>query len=148
MSTPLELVQIVEQSGGRFKIDGDRLGINPKTAAAPVLEELRKHKQAIIGLILERGAAIWRRPFEQWLLSACIQRPRDFGGFNVMLIDFNLWAGLQGGSACSPDLLSWLLAERDYVIGTVHGVELVSGLLLKEDWQAHQRFQEAVSDET
>jgi hypothetical protein len=54
MSTAAELIAIVERNGGRFKIDGDRLGIVPKSAAAPVLEELRRHKPEIIDLLLRR----------------------------------------------------------------------------------------------
>lgn len=49
--TAAELVQVVEAAGGRFMVDGDRLGIVPKEAAAPVLEELRAHKEEIIDLI-------------------------------------------------------------------------------------------------
>ena len=54
MTSPLELIQIVESTGGRFEIDGDRLGIYPKEAAAPVLEELRQHKWEIIELLSQR----------------------------------------------------------------------------------------------
>lgn len=39
----------------------------------------------IRSIVSERGeAAIWRQPFQQWLESACVHRPRDFGGFNVL----------------------------------------------------------------
>jgi hypothetical protein len=44
MSAARELIQIVESAGGRYMVDGDRLGIVPREAAAPVLEELRLHK--------------------------------------------------------------------------------------------------------
>ena len=44
----LELIQRIEAAGGRFMIDGDRLGIVPRDAAMPVLEELRRHKTELI----------------------------------------------------------------------------------------------------
>ncbi len=54
-STAAELVQIVESAGGRFKIDGDRLGIVPGKAAEPVMESLRQHKREIINLLQTRS---------------------------------------------------------------------------------------------
>jgi hypothetical protein len=54
MTSAAELIEIVERAGGRFRVEGDRLGIKPKGAAAPVLEELRRHKQAIIDLLCRR----------------------------------------------------------------------------------------------
>jgi hypothetical protein len=56
MSLAVELIQTVEQAGGRFLLDGDRLGIVPATAAAPVMEELRQHKPEIIDLLSQRPA--------------------------------------------------------------------------------------------
>ena len=54
MTTALELIRLVEAAGGRFMIDGDRLGIKPAEAAAPVLDELRKRKQELIQIIFAR----------------------------------------------------------------------------------------------
>jgi hypothetical protein len=54
VSTAIELIQIVESAGGRFVVDGDRLGIFPKDAAVSVLDELRQHKQAILDLLSRR----------------------------------------------------------------------------------------------
>lgn len=48
---PAELIRIVEAAGGRFRVNGERLGIDPKEAAAPVLDDLRAHKKEIIGLL-------------------------------------------------------------------------------------------------
>jgi hypothetical protein len=52
----LELIQIVELAGGRFMIDGDRLGIVPATAAAPVMGELRQHKAELLAELARRPA--------------------------------------------------------------------------------------------
>jgi hypothetical protein len=54
MTVILELIQTVEAAGGRFMIDGDRLGIVPANAAAPVMEELRKHKAELLAELLAR----------------------------------------------------------------------------------------------
>ncbi|MGB8030269.1 MAG: hypothetical protein WCF30_11450 [Terracidiphilus sp.] len=56
MNGALELIQTVESAGGRFMVDGDRLGIAPATAAEPVMEDLRRHKAEIIGLLSSRPA--------------------------------------------------------------------------------------------
>jgi hypothetical protein len=48
------LIEYVETAGGRFVVDGDRLGIFPRTVAAPVVEELRQHKPAIMDLLSRR----------------------------------------------------------------------------------------------
>jgi hypothetical protein len=54
MSAALELIQVVEAAGGRFKVDGDQIKIFPKGVADPLLEELRQHKQEIIELLSQR----------------------------------------------------------------------------------------------
>lgn len=47
----IELIRTVETAGGRFLIDGDRLGIVPASAVQPVLEEVRRKKFEIIDLL-------------------------------------------------------------------------------------------------
>lgn len=49
-----ELIQLVESAGGRFMVDGDRLGIVPATAAATVIEELRRHKVELLAHFCRR----------------------------------------------------------------------------------------------
>jgi len=56
VSAAMELIQIVESTGGRFRVDGDRLGIVPREAAAQVIEELRRHKPEIIELLAQHPA--------------------------------------------------------------------------------------------
>jgi hypothetical protein len=56
MTSASALVQAVESAGGRFMVDGGRLGIVPATAAEPLMEELRKHKPEIIELLAQRPA--------------------------------------------------------------------------------------------
>ena len=54
MSAALELIQVVESAGGRFMVDGGRLGIAPATAAAPLIDELRRCKIEIVELLAQR----------------------------------------------------------------------------------------------
>jgi hypothetical protein len=54
MNSPLELIQIVESAGARFMVDGDRLGIFPKEAAAAVRAQLIEHKQEVLALLAQR----------------------------------------------------------------------------------------------
>lgn len=56
MSMAFELIQLVEAAGGRFKIDGERLGIVPALAAQPLREELRRNKPGIIAVLQKRPA--------------------------------------------------------------------------------------------
>jgi hypothetical protein len=143
MTTATELVRAVEANGGHLRVDGVELVVRPGTAGRPVADELRRHKQAIIALVLERDAAVWQRPFEQWLNMACSFRPRDFAGFNCLFSSFIQWAGERDGATCSRDVFSWMLAMHDFLVAEVHGTMLVSGLMLIEDAWAHERFQES-----
>lgn len=54
MSAALELVQAVEANGGRFRVDGEYLVIAPEEAAAPMMEELRRHKPEILEILSAR----------------------------------------------------------------------------------------------
>ena len=56
MSAALELIQAVESAGGRFMVDGGRLGIVPATAAEPLIEELRQHKTELLAELARRPA--------------------------------------------------------------------------------------------
>ena len=49
--TPAKLIESVHAAGGRFMIDGDRLGVSPRTSAEPFVEEIRKHKIEILDLL-------------------------------------------------------------------------------------------------
>lgn len=141
MSTVHELIQIVESAGGKFMIDGDRLGIVPATAAAPVLEELRRNKPEIIGLILERNAAVWRRPFTGWLNFTCARRPRDFAGLVCLHRSFVEWQAEHNDQAPDLAVFEALLVERGFLTGEVAGTKLVSGLAFRDDLESIRRFQ-------
>lgn len=54
MNEALELIQFVEAAGGRFLVDGERLGIVPRGTAAPVINELRQHKTELLAELARR----------------------------------------------------------------------------------------------
>lgn len=58
MNSVPELIQAVESIGGRFMVDGDRLGIAPATAAASLMDELRRHKAELLAELLARRPAM------------------------------------------------------------------------------------------
>ncbi|MFZ0742974.1 MAG: hypothetical protein WAM85_01130 [Terracidiphilus sp.] len=53
-----KLIQTVQAAGGRFTVDGDRLGVSPRTAAEPLLEKIREHKTEIIKLLRADAAQV------------------------------------------------------------------------------------------
>lgn len=54
MNSAPQLIQAVESAGGRFIVDGGRLGIVPATAAAPLMEELQKRKAELMSELARR----------------------------------------------------------------------------------------------
>ena len=58
MSVALELIRAVESNGGRFRIEGEYLVIAPGEAAAPVMEELKKHKAELLDELRTRRPAM------------------------------------------------------------------------------------------
>jgi hypothetical protein len=46
-----KLIEAVRSAGGRFTVDGDRLGVSPRTAAEPFVEDLKRHKVEILQLL-------------------------------------------------------------------------------------------------
>ena len=80
--------------------------------------------------------AEWREPFVRWLDFACVRSPRCFGGVTCLHIAFCEWESGRGGVPCTRDVFERLLTERGFLIGEVAGVVLVSGLILREDFEA------------
>jgi hypothetical protein len=54
MNSAPELIRAVESLGGRFMVDGGRLGIVPAAAAARLIDELRQYKVEIVELLAQR----------------------------------------------------------------------------------------------
>lgn len=85
-------------------------------------------------LNIDLGA--WREPFRTWLDVRCTKSSKCFGGFNFLLIDFCEWDAHHNGVACNCEIFKKLLAEDGYLIEEIHGTVLVSGLILREDYEA------------
>jgi Zn ribbon nucleic-acid-binding protein len=81
VSAALELIQIVESAGGRFIVDGDRLGIVPKQAAAPVIDALREHKRELIDIVKARGGRIATFPHCPKCSSYSLYRKNNIGNY-------------------------------------------------------------------
>jgi hypothetical protein len=141
MSAAVELIQAVKANGGQIRVEDGWLVIAPPDAAAPVIEELRQHKAEIIGLLESASIptddpAEWREPFIRWLDSACVLSPRCFGGVGCLHIAFCEWEAGRGGVPCTRATFELLLSEFGLLIGEVRGAVLVSGLILREDFEA------------
>jgi hypothetical protein len=143
MSAALDLIRAVEANGGHIRIDGEYLVIAPGNAAEPVMEELRQHKAEIIGLLQNRLDS----PVEGtqdvgsglWLLERCVYRDRWWGGTAALHLDRARWCADHGRRVpvSRRAFVTGLQAEGFQV--TPDG--LVYGLILRDDLEAHERFQ-------
>jgi hypothetical protein len=73
-----------------------------------------------------------------------VRSPRCFGGMGCLHIAFCEWEVRQGGVPCTRDTFERLLTEKGFLIGEVAGVVLVSGLIFRDDLEAHKRYQNAL----
>lgn len=78
----------------------------------------------------------WREPFIRWLDVACVRSRRWFTNVAHLHNAFGNWEVARGEVPCRPDTFERLLEETDFLIGEVEGVVLVSGLALREDYEA------------
>lgn len=141
MSAAVELIQAVKASGGQIRVEDGWLVIAPPDAAAPVIEELRRHKAAIISFLESASVpphdpAEWREPFARWLDSACVRDPRCSGGVGCLHIDFCEWVIRQDDAPCNRFVFECLLREAGCRIDEVADVVLVSGLIFRDDFEA------------
>ena len=114
-------------------------GSNPPTAAngLPACVDLRPGQRiAKPNGIPPDDPAEWREPFVRWLDSACVLSPRGFGGVGCLHITFCEWAAGRGGVPCTRATFELLLSESGLLICEVRGAVLVSGLILREDFEA------------
>jgi hypothetical protein len=141
MSSAAELIQTVKANGGQIRVENGWLVVAPEDAAAPLIEELRQHKAEIISLlesasIPPHDPAEWREPFVRWLDSACVLSPRCFGGVAALHDAFCDWESGRGGVPCVLYVFEQMLNELGLLIGEVAGWVFVSGLILREDFEA------------
>lgn len=127
-----ELIAIIEQRGGRLYVQGGDLVIEPEGAGLPLVESLRAHKPEILAALQNRPQR-WRKPFERWLNSSCLRRPRWFGGLACLHLSFCEWQSARKADPCDRETFTALLNECGFLIGEVEETALVSGLALRED---------------
>jgi hypothetical protein len=90
--------------------------------------------QGVAGELPPADPEEWRKPFVQWLDSACVRSPRWFTNVAHLHNAFCDWEIAQGEVPCRPETFDHLLKESDFLIGEVEEVVLVSGLALREDF--------------
>ena len=145
MSTAAELIEIIESTGGRFMIDGDRLGIVLKDAAESLVAELRTNKTAIIQLLktrdeknVDQDPAEWRKDLRRWVVQNCVHRSGmwDSSATEYLWCDYCSWSFAIDLVPCKKNTFEHLLTVAGFPVR--NGV--VGGLLLRVDWEAHLRF--------
>ena len=144
MKSAPELIQAVESAGGRFEIDGDRLGIAPRSVARPVLEEVRHNKFEIIKqLECRKGtseeALIDDENLCLWLLERCVFRDRWWGGIASLHVDNARWRAGRGHIVpYSRQAFEEALKEQGFHVEN----GLAYGLVLKHEEEAFELFRE------
>ena len=119
-------------------IDGDRLGIVPREAAAPWVDELTARKAEIIALIqpLAHDPEAWMEDFHRWALDRCVYRHRCFGGIGALCSDFGEWAVAHSSVPCTRQTFERLLTD----FGFFFAEGMIYGLILKADlWALEPR---------
>ncbi|MGA8910819.1 MAG: hypothetical protein WB524_24620 [Acidobacteriaceae bacterium] len=144
MNEAEDLIRIVEQRGGRLTIEGEKLVIEPQSAALPLIDSLRAHKPQIVALLQSRSEQESAQDSDAlglWLLARCIYRDRCAGGMGGLHLDFARWCTAQGLTI--PESRRTFVAALQAAGFAVTTDGLVSGLVLREDVQAVFRTQAA-----
>jgi hypothetical protein len=144
LSAASKLIEQVEESGGRFAVDGDRLWIGPSRTARPLLEQVALHKMEIIGLLDRRSnpqpkdliahvslpeaaQGVERDPYGLglWLMARYEEGPVCIADVRRLLIDFCLWRKAVDLPFPTPRGFG-LLQEAGYVVegNTAYGSPL------------------------
>jgi hypothetical protein len=58
--SPTDLIQAVRERGGRFLLDGDRLGVSPRTAGEPFAQQIRERKREIADALKAEIVEVFR----------------------------------------------------------------------------------------
>lgn len=131
------IICLVESRGGRVFIEGEKLVIEPKEAALPLIDSLRTYKPQIVALLQRRTeqeteSVPDRDALGLWLLARCVYRDRCWGGVGALYLDLARWCAERGQPAPeSRRAFTAELQEEGFALGTDG---LVYGLMLAEDW--------------
>jgi hypothetical protein len=147
MNSIPELIQAVESAGGRFMVDGDRLGIVPSSSAAPMLAELRQHKPEIIALLQSRTEQETESEPDSdalglWMLARCVYRDRCWGGVGALHLDLARWCADCGRPMPASRRAFVMMLQAEGFEVTADG-DFVYGLILASDWEAHEHYRAA-----
>lgn len=74
----------------------------------------------------------WREAFYGWTVSECAFKDRCFGGIGCLHVHFCEWADAHNAVPCTRETFEQLLSDA----GFLHADGFVSGLILREDWEA------------
>jgi hypothetical protein len=152
MNEAEELIRIVESRGGRVFIEGEKLVIEPQSAALPLIDSLRAYKPEIIDLIQGRTATPpetpqaaseavngdspdeWAADFVTWIDANCVHRPGkdDWTAVSILHIAFCESQIARDSVPCTRAVFEDLLRE----LGCQFRNGMVSGFLLRVDWEA------------
>jgi hypothetical protein len=139
MNEARDLIQIIESRGGRLTVEGEKLVIEPATAAAPVIDSLRTFKPEIVALLQSRTEQETNPAPESdalglWMLARCVYRDRCWGGVGALYLDLARWCAEHGQPA--PESRRAFAAELQAEGFAVTTDGLVYGLMLGEDLEA------------
>jgi hypothetical protein len=139
MNEAQELIRIVESRGGRLTIEGDKLVIEPLSAALPLADSLRTYKPEIVALLQSRTEQETESAPDdplpgEWLMERCVYRDRCFGGVGALYLDLCRW--------CADHKRPMPESRRSFVAAlqaegfAVTSGALVCGLILRADVEA------------
>ena len=148
-----ELIQAIEADGGCIRADGADLMIAPKEAAAPLREELRRHKKEIIELLLARDLDLLWPHFCDWydysvrvetaLGYVPAKRPPPIWSTAVKALhrDFVCWQLDRNQAPPTREQFVVLAHKLGCVFRIIAGEEFIIYAGLKSDIEANELFQ-------
>lgn len=144
MNAAQELIHIVEARGGQLRIHGSYLVVAPEEAALPIMDSLRAHKSAIVALLQSRDQQQVEPELDsdallsEWMLERCAFRDRSWTAIAALHLDCAQWRANYRRDVCASRGAFVAALETEGFIVTDGWVY---GLMLKEDWQAHEDIQ-------
>jgi hypothetical protein len=82
-----------------------------------------------------------RESFMRWMALTCVDNDRFFTSLSILFKSFSAWQIEHDVSTPTMAEFEMLLVERNFLIGDVAKVRLVSGLAFHDDIKAFNRFQ-------
>jgi hypothetical protein len=145
-ASAFELIRAVEANGGQLRVDGGYLVIAPGRAAALVMEGLRERKPEIVALLQSRTEQETEPAPDSdalglWMLARCVYRDRCWDGLGALHLNHARWCADCGRPVPASRRAFVAAIQAQGFEVTADG--FVYGLILAEDWEAHERYQAA-----